>query len=92
MTEQTSTLTLLLQKVKEIVNRDNIDADVPIGEMGVDSLTLIELILACDQIYPGANAAEADSLNQFTTLRELDGILATLSQEAAAASPALTQA
>jgi hypothetical protein len=78
----TSSLNQLLQKLGEITHRTDVDPDTPLGELGVDSLSLVEMILVCDQIYPGVNAAESGSITQFTTLRELDAQLASQVQSA----------
>jgi acyl carrier protein len=80
MAETAPTLELLAKEVARIVQRGEVDLDISVGELGVDSLMLVELMLACDQIYPGAIDMDAPQLEitQFTTLRELDQKLGAL--------------
>ena len=80
MSQPPQTLDLLSKEVARILQRDEIDVDISVGELGVDSLMIVELMLSCDQIYPGAIDMETPQLEitQFTTLRELDQQLRTL--------------
>ncbi|WP_340617585.1 acyl carrier protein [Xenorhabdus entomophaga] len=62
----------LCNKVAKILKTDTVDADFPLGQLGIDSLNVVELILACQMIYP--NVADFDDLifDEHSTLREID--------------------
>jgi acyl carrier protein len=70
--EQQSTLTLLTAEVAKVLNRESVDPDIAVGELGVDSMRVVELILICDQLYSKSIDPDQLDINQFTTLRELD--------------------
>ena len=41
-----------LRKVTaEALQVDSVDADVPLAEIGIDSLNIVEVIIACEEIY-----------------------------------------
>jgi acyl carrier protein len=71
MSEQTK-LDLLAIEVARILNVDSVDVDTPMGELGVDSLNVVELVLVCEQLYTGSVDPERLSIDQYTSLRELD--------------------
>jgi acyl carrier protein len=71
MSEQTK-LDLLAIEVARILNVDSVDVDTPMGELGVDSLNVVELVLVCEQLYSGSVDPERLSIDQYTSLRELD--------------------
>lgn len=62
----------LCEKVAKILKTDSVDADCPLGQLGIDSLNVVELILACQMIYP--NVMDFDDLlfDENSTLREID--------------------
>ncbi|OIQ48088.1 MAG: acyl carrier protein [Gammaproteobacteria bacterium MedPE] len=71
-----NTLLIALQtEVAEMLNKDQIDADTPLGELGVDSLNVVEVILICEQIYTNVSDPEALIFDEFTTLRDMDAQL-----------------
>lgn len=70
-----SLLTALQTEVAEMLNKDQIDADTPLGELGVDSLNVVEVILICEQIYTNVSDPEALVFDEFTTLRDMDAQL-----------------
>lgn len=83
------TTELELSKVQELceqtammLNKDAVDADTPIAELGVDSLNIVEVILICEQLYPGVMNPENLVFDEHTTLREMDGQLLENSVEA----------
>lgn len=80
---ETKTLPLLLAEMAKIVNTDAVDPDVGIGELGFDSLKVVELILVCDQLYAAEIEPEKLDVSQFTTLRDLDRQLTELGKIAA---------
>ncbi|AWQ19097.1 MULTISPECIES: acyl carrier protein [Pantoea] len=62
----------LCEEVAKILKTDSVDADCPLGQLGIDSLNVVELILACQMIYP--NVMDFDDLlfDENSTLREID--------------------
>lgn len=65
----------LCSQVAQMLNKDDVDADTPIAELGVDSLNIVEVILICEQIYPGVMNPENLVFDEHTTLREMDNQL-----------------
>lgn len=65
-------LELLATEVARILNVDAVDVDTPMGELGVDSLNVVELVLVCEQLYTGMVDPERLSIDQYTSMRELD--------------------
>jgi acyl carrier protein len=70
--ESVNTLDLLVAEVAKIAELDNVDPDIGLNELGVDSLKLVELVLVCDQLYAISLDPERLEINEFTTLRDLD--------------------
>jgi acyl carrier protein len=70
-----SKLQLLAAEVARILNVDTVDVDTPMGELGVDSLNVVELVLVCEQLYTGSVDPERLRIDQYTSLRELDNQL-----------------
>ena len=70
-----SLLIALQTEVAEMLNKDQIDADTPLGELGVDSLNVVEVILICEQIYTNVSDPEALVFDEFTTHRDMDAQL-----------------
>ncbi len=88
---ESQTLPQLLSHVGKALSLDDISADVAIGELGFDSMRVVELILICDQLYDTSINPEQIELTQYTTLRELDRQFRTMAghdTEAAAAAAA----
>ncbi len=71
----TEKLEELCTQVAQMLNKDSVDADTPIAELGVDSLNIVEVILICEQIYPGVMNPENLVFDEHTTLREMDNQL-----------------
>jgi acyl carrier protein len=71
MSEHEEMLNKLITGVTNLLERTDIDPDLPIGDMGFDSVNIVELLLLCEEIY-GANAESAlVDLNEFTSLKEI---------------------
>jgi|GEM_PF-890910 len=70
--EGKTTLEILQTEVAKVLNQETIDVDLAIGELGVDSMRVVELILICDQLYQAPLDPEALQIDQFTTLRDMD--------------------
>jgi len=67
----------LLEELKRILHVDEVDPDVPIGQLGIDSLNVIELILACQQIYDDFVDFEDIDINEETTVRGIDAVMSS---------------
>ena len=72
---ETKTISELTTQVAQMLNKDEVDADTPIAELGVDSLNIVEVILICEQLYPGVMNPENLVFDEHTTLREMDSQL-----------------
>ncbi|PAJ74537.1 acyl carrier protein [Pseudoalteromonas sp. NBT06-2] len=70
-----SQLTSLQTEVAQMLNKEQIDADTPLGELGIDSLNVVEVILICEQVYTDVSDPEALIFDEFTTLRDMDAQL-----------------
>lgn len=68
----------LIEETQKILDRDQVDADSSLLDLGVDSMNIVELIMACEQIYAGGIDPDALELDEYTTLRELDERLCAL--------------
>ncbi|EKR5636369.1 acyl carrier protein [Escherichia coli] len=62
----------LCEEVAKILKVNTIDADCPLGQLGIDSLNVVELILACQLIYPNVMDFDDLSFDEHSTLREID--------------------
>ncbi|WP_323118213.1 phosphopantetheine-binding protein [Burkholderia alba] len=69
-----NTLQLLANEVAKILNVERVETNVGIGELGIDSLNVVELIVFSEQLY-GSIDPEQINLTQTTTLEELDSRL-----------------
>ena len=67
-----SQLVELQSQVAEMLSLDKIDADTPLGELGIDSLNVVEVILICEQLYIDVSDPEALIFDEYTTLRDMD--------------------
>lgn len=72
---ESKTISDLTVQVAQMLNKDEVDADTPIAELGVDSLNIVEVILICEQLYPGVMNPENLVFDEHTTLREMDSQL-----------------
>lgn len=66
------TLQLVQREVARLVDAETVDPDTGVAELGIDSLNVVELMFALELLYKKAIQLEELSLDQFTTLRELD--------------------
>jgi acyl carrier protein len=81
---ENNTLSQLCTHVQKALNLDTISADVAIGELGFDSMRVVELILICDQLYNTSITPESIELTQYTTLRDLDQQFRSMGSKAGA--------
>jgi len=77
------TLEIMVSEVAKIMNVASVDPDIGLGDLGIDSLRVVELILVCDQLYGKEINPELLVIDQFTTLRELDRQLSVMPAKAA---------
>jgi hypothetical protein len=75
-----TTLDQLSHGVKEILGLDEVDVDVPMSQIGIDSLNVVEMIIVCQQIYSNVVNYKDISIDETTTLREIDEQMQALSQ------------
>lgn len=66
------TLAQLCEEVAKILSTESADADIPLGQLGIDSLNVVELILVCQQIYSDVVNYEEYTWDENSTLREID--------------------
>lgn len=74
-----SRLAQLISETQKVLEREHIDADASLLDLGVDSMNIVELIMVCEQVYDGDIDPDALELDEYTTLRELDERLSALS-------------
>ncbi len=65
----------LTNQVAMILGTSTVDTETPLGQIGVDSLNVVELILVCQQVYPNVIDVSAIDFDEHTTLREIHDIL-----------------
>jgi acyl carrier protein len=80
-TETVSLLPELQQQMADMLNKDKVDADTPLGELGIDSLNIVEVILISEQLYSNVMDPEALVFDEYTTLRDMDHQLLEASVE-----------
>ena len=78
--EDTNTLRLLMEAVKKVIGDSKIDEDIPIVDLGIDSLALVDALFDTKDIYPDVHDLDMLEIGVETTLRDLDRQL--LSQSA----------
>jgi acyl carrier protein len=76
-----SQLITLQTEVAQMLDKEQIDADTPLGELGIDSLNVVEVILICEQVYTDVSDPEALIFDEFTTLRDMDAQLLEASDD-----------
>jgi len=76
-TPAAETLPLLAREVAKILHVEAVETGIGIGELGIDSMSIAELITFCEQLYSPADT-EALSVTQRTTLEQLDAELRVL--------------
>lgn len=75
-----TTLNQLRDGVKEILGLDEVNVDVPMSQIGIDSLNVVEMIIVCQQVYTNVVNYEDISIDETTTLREINEQMQALSQ------------
>lgn len=75
-----TTLNQLSNGIKEILGLEEVNVDVPMSQIGIDSLNVVEMIIVCQQVYTNVVNYEDISIDETTTLREIDEQMQALSQ------------
>jgi acyl carrier protein len=75
----TSTIEELAQGIKEMLALESVDLDLPLSQVGIDSLNVVELILICQQVYVNVFNFDEIDIDENTTLREIDEQMLSLS-------------
>ena len=71
----------LQAQIAEMLSKDDVDVDAPLGELGVDSLNIVEVILIVEQLYTNVTDPDALTFDEHTTLRQMDEQLIEYSEE-----------
>lgn len=75
-----TTLDQLCKGIMDILGIDEVDANVPLAQLGIDSLNVVEMIIVCQQVYTNIINYEDINIDETTTLREVDEQMQALSQ------------
>lgn len=75
-----TTLNQLSSGIKEILGLEEVSVDVPLSQIGIDSLNVVEMIIVCQQVYTDVVNYEDINIDETTTLREIDEQMQALSQ------------
>jgi acyl carrier protein len=70
MTE--NTLETLCREIATMLNIEKADPDTPLGQLGIDSLNVVELIMITQQIYTEMTNYEEYAFDEHSTLRDID--------------------
>jgi acyl carrier protein len=73
------TLTIFEDEMKRMLSVKTIDIDVPLSQLGIDSLNIVEMVIICQQVYVDVQNYEDIAIDENTTIRELDDQLNSLS-------------
>lgn len=73
----TEKLNVLCHKVAEMRGLDVVDADQALSALGIDSLNVVDLVLICQEIYPGGANINEMEIDEATSLRGIDEFLAS---------------
>ncbi len=75
----TNTLSELESSIKGMMALEEVDLDLPLSQVGIDSLNVVELILICQQVYTNVVSFDEIDIDESTTLREIDAQMLSLS-------------
>lgn len=67
-------------QIAQMLEKETVCPDTPLGELGIDSLNIVEVILICEQLYTDVTDPEALTFDEFTTLRDMDAQLLEASE------------
>lgn len=71
----------LKSQIAEMLNKDDLDVDAPLGDLGVDSLNIVEVVLIVEGLYTDVQDPDALTFDEHTTLRQMDEQLVEYSVE-----------
>jgi acyl carrier protein len=74
-----TTLTELADGVRAMLLLEDIDFDMPLSQIGIDSLNVVEMIILCQQVYVNVINYDDIHIDENTTLREIDQQMTDLS-------------
>jgi acyl carrier protein len=74
-----TTLTELADGVRAMLVLEDIDFDMPLSQIGIDSLNVVEMIILCQQVYVNVINYDDIHIDENTTLREIDQQMTDLS-------------
>lgn len=66
------TIDALIDELTNILGVEHIDPDSSIGELGIDSVRIVELLIACEKIYGDDVDLASLTIDESTSLRSLD--------------------
>lgn len=72
---------ILEERVREILQASDVDLDKSLSLIGIDSLNVVEVIIACQEIYDDIQDFDDIHIDETTTLRELNAQLCGTSDE-----------
>jgi acyl carrier protein len=75
-----TTLEQLSNGIKEMLALEEVNVDVPLSQIGIDSLNVVEMIIICQQVYTNVVNYEDINIDETTTVREIDEQMSALSQ------------
>lgn len=70
--EHPECLAELIKVTAEALQLESVDPDVPLAEIGIDSLNIVEVIIACEEIYSDFQInPSALEFDEMTSLRDM---------------------
>lgn len=73
--EYVSQMPALINEVSRVLDVDNVSEDTNFGELGIDSLNIVELLLACEKVYQTRFELQNLQIDQYTTIKDLDSMI-----------------
>jgi acyl carrier protein len=67
-----TSLERLCGEVAKMLNIEHADPDAPLGQLGIDSLNVVELIMISQQIYTDVVNYEEFAFDEHSSLRDID--------------------
>ncbi len=69
--ENDTLISRLINEVRAIVNSDQVRPESTLGELGIDSVTVVDLMIVCEEIYREPIQPELLHIDEFTSLKAL---------------------
>ena len=71
-TEYSDLLAQLVESAAEALKKDTVDPNLALSEIGIDSLNIVEVIIACEEIYADFNIDPSElEFDETTTLLDM---------------------